>query len=240
MCTFVWLVVHPKLSSHCRHALCTNWWAPACTNCQLIVASGEGGAAEKLAKPRLVTDVDANCGFLITPPLPTAFSVLQLYVHCTRNELKLRPCIIISTASQCRLPLLQGKAIWRSEPSSYGRNFYQTQVSLGSGLWVPVSVSNFLRHLWLRLCWWWYQLNTGWWCSQVPRQVGRRTWLLMMPLIGRAIQSKLTCTISTRRSPRGSARWCRCELCEIVSSSKEHWRHIAAAGIAAWLSGLSW
>ena len=112
-------VVQPKLSSHWRNALCTNWWAPACTNCQLIVASGEGGAAEKLAKPRLVTDVDANCGFLITPPLPTAFSVLQLYVHCTRNELKLRPCIIISTASQCRLPLLQGKAIWRSEPSSY-------------------------------------------------------------------------------------------------------------------------
>ena len=29
------------------------------------------GAAGKLAKPRLVTDVDANCGFLITPSSPT-------------------------------------------------------------------------------------------------------------------------------------------------------------------------
>ena len=31
-------------------------------------------------------------------------------------------------------------------------NFYRTQVSLGSGLWVPVSLSNYIQHLWLRLC----------------------------------------------------------------------------------------
>ena len=41
-------VVQPKLSSHWRNALCTNWWAPACTNCQLIVASGEGGQLKSL------------------------------------------------------------------------------------------------------------------------------------------------------------------------------------------------
>ena len=36
-----------------------------------------GGAAGKLAKPRLVTDVDANCGFLITPSSPTVFSIFH-------------------------------------------------------------------------------------------------------------------------------------------------------------------
>ena len=35
------------------------------------------GAAGKLAKPRLVTDVDANCGFLITPSSPTIFSIFH-------------------------------------------------------------------------------------------------------------------------------------------------------------------
>ena len=48
--------------------------------------------------------------------------------------------------------------------------FYRTQVSLGSGLWVPVSLTPSLRELWLRLYWydsgwWWYQLNTSWWCQ---------------------------------------------------------------------------
>ena len=42
--------------------------------------------------------------------------------------------------------------------------FYRTQVSLGSGLWNPVSVCTSVQELWLRLCWcdsgwWWYQLN---------------------------------------------------------------------------------
>ena len=30
--------------------------------------------------------------------------------------------------------------------------FYRTQVSLGSGLWVPVSLTPCLQELWLRLC----------------------------------------------------------------------------------------
>ena len=42
---------------------------------------------------------------------------------------------------------------------------YRSQVSLGSGLWVPVSLTPYLQDFWLRLCWcdsgwWWYQLNT--------------------------------------------------------------------------------
>ena len=44
-------------------------------------------------------------------------------------------------------------------------NFYRTQVSLGSALWVPVSLPPYKTFL--KLCWcdsggWWYQLNTGW------------------------------------------------------------------------------
>ena len=30
--------------------------------------------------------------------------------------------------------------------------FYRTQVSLGSGLWVPVSLTTYIQELWLRLC----------------------------------------------------------------------------------------
>ena len=40
---------------------------------------------------------------------------------------------------------------------------YRTQVSLGSGLLVPVSLSNsdrFVKLCWCYSVWWWYQLNT--------------------------------------------------------------------------------
>ena len=44
------------------------------------------------------------------------------------------------------------------------RLFYRTQVSLGSGLWVPASLSNSVQQLCetllMLLGWWWYQLNT--------------------------------------------------------------------------------
>ena len=135
-------VVQPKLSSHWRNALCTNWWAPACTNCQLIVASGEGGgggAAEKLAKPRLVTDVDANCGFLITPPLPTAFSVLQLYVHCTRNELKLDLVSLLAP------PLSAGSRCYRARQSDEANRCPMDAIFTGPRfLWGPVCGSRCL------------------------------------------------------------------------------------------------
>ena len=42
-------------------------------------------------------------------------------------------------------------------------HFYRTQVSLGSGLWVPVSLSiydTFVKLCWCDSGWWWYQLNT--------------------------------------------------------------------------------
>ena len=41
-------------------------------------------------------------------------------------------------------------------------NFYRTQVSLGSGLWVPVSLppyKTFLKLCWCDSSWWWYQVN---------------------------------------------------------------------------------
>ena len=38
-------------------------------------------------------------------------------------------------------------------------NFYRTQVSLGSGLWVPVSLTSCLQELWLRL----WRCDSGWW-----------------------------------------------------------------------------
>ena len=44
--------------------------------------------------------------------------------------------------------------------------FYRTQVSLGSGLWVPVSLctsGSFVKLCWCDSGWWWCQLNTSWW-----------------------------------------------------------------------------
>ena len=43
-------------------------------------------------------------------------------------------------------------------------NFYRTQVSLGSGLWVPASlrtsyIRDFVKLCWCDSGWWWYQLN---------------------------------------------------------------------------------
>ena len=32
------------------------------------------------------------------------------------------------------------------------KSFYRTQVSLGSVLWVPVSLTTYIQELWLRLC----------------------------------------------------------------------------------------
>ena len=46
-------------------------------------------------------------------------------------------------------------------------DFYRTQVSLGSSLWVPVSLTPydiFVKLYWCDSGWWWYQLNTSWWC----------------------------------------------------------------------------
>ena len=46
--------------------------------------------------------------------------------------------------------------------------FYRTQVSLGSGLWVPVSLTPYKYFVKLHWCdsgWWWYQLNASWWCQ---------------------------------------------------------------------------
>ena len=44
------------------------------------------------------------------------------------------------------------------------KHFYRTQVSLGSGLWVPVSLTPYKYFVKLNKCdsgWWWYQLNTS-------------------------------------------------------------------------------
>ena len=59
--------------------------------------------------------------------------------------------------------------IEESLPLLFYCNFYRTLLSLGSGLWVPVSVTT--SKTFLKLCWcdsggWWYLLNTGWWCQQ--------------------------------------------------------------------------
>ena len=46
--------------------------------------------------------------------------------------------------------------------------FYRTQVSLGSDLWVLMSVTPYKRFCRLNWCdsgWWGYQLNTSWWCQ---------------------------------------------------------------------------
>ena len=57
---------------------------------------------------------------------------------------------------------------WKDE--NYIFLVFRTQVSLGSGLWVSVSVPSSVQELWLKLCWcdsgwWWYRLNTNWWCQ---------------------------------------------------------------------------
>ena len=64
-----------------------------------------GGAAEKLAKPRLVTDVDPNCGFLITPPLPTVLSIFQL---CTLGLPAHGPKLYVHV---CEIVKLKGKTL---------------------------------------------------------------------------------------------------------------------------------
>ena len=36
-------------------------------------------------------------------------------------------------------------------------------MSLGSGLWVPASLRDFVKLYWCDSGWWWCQLNTSWW-----------------------------------------------------------------------------
>ena len=61
------------------------------------------------------------------------------------------------------IPEMTGKAhtwfLWRTV-----LHFYRTQVSLGSGLWVPASLTTsktFVKLCWCDSGWWWYQLNTN-------------------------------------------------------------------------------
>ena len=90
------------------------------------MASGEGeegGAAEKLAKPRLVTDVDANCGFLITPPLPTVFSIFQL---CTLGLPAHGPKLYVHV---CEIVKLKGKTLGLQVHQFYSLTYSETDLN---------------------------------------------------------------------------------------------------------------
>ena len=94
-------------------------------------------------------------------------------------------------------------------------HFYRTQVSLGSGLWVPVSVCTSLQELCETLLMWLWlmMIPTQYWLMKPIGQFGidggqwSLRWWWSSKLVWR-------CLMWAMRSLRGSVRWCKsCREC---------------------------